>query len=88
MPDCKNSPDGYQVEPHATRWAGRRLKRMFAWDWTKWHATEDASMTLCGLPIRLAIEGGTFLPETDDGFEKVDCKKCLKVIAARRKDGE
>jgi hypothetical protein len=43
-------------------------------DYTKWHATQDFEVTLCGKLIPLALEG-TFVPETE-WLEKVDCYTC------------
>jgi len=65
---------------HAVRWARRYLHRMMALDYTKWHATRDANLTLCGCSIPLAINGGTFLPETDDELSRVDCKRCIPIL--------
>ncbi len=53
-------------------------------DWTKWHWTRKgtySSWTLCGVIIGVAMEGGTFLPETDDEPSKVDCKRCKKILS-------
>jgi hypothetical protein len=69
------------VEPecYAVRWA----RRMLAWcnepDWTKWHWTEDGVETLCRWPIRLGAEG-SFLPETDEAVERVDCLHCRRAV--------
>jgi len=46
-------------------------------DWTRWHATHDSNLTLCGQPIILAV--ASFTPETDD-IGRTDCKKCLRKL--------
>jgi len=63
---------------HAVRWSRRYVKKQMSWDFTKWHITEDACWTICSVVIPLAIDGGTFLPETDDDLSKVTCKNCLR----------
>jgi hypothetical protein len=63
-------------EPHAVRWARRKVRGEY--EWTRWHYTVDSSMTVCGLPIRLGNEQGTFLPETDDA-ERTDCCRCKTI---------
>jgi len=67
-------------DPHAVRWATRELKRLMDLDYTKWHYTNDASFTVCGLSIPVGNDNGTFLPETDDEVSRVNCKKCLGRI--------
>ena len=67
------------IEPHAVRWARRELKREESLDYTKWHYTVDASFTACHRPIPIGLEG-TFLPETDDLLERVDCLLCQRVL--------
>ena len=66
------------MNAEAVRWARRVLRREMSLDYSKWHATEDYSFTLCGTSIPLALEG-TFLPETND-IQKVDCGNCLRAI--------
>ena len=64
--------------PHAVRWARRKVRNEY--QWTKWHWTENSMMTLCQVPISLAHEGGTFLPDTDDDIDTVDCHNCLLIL--------
>lgn len=71
-------------DPHAARWARRRLKRMFDMDWTRWHWTEDARFTACGVSIPIGLDGGTQFPETDDEMSRVDCRRCLRKLGADR----
>ena len=59
---------------HAIRWASRKTDT--GWRYTKWHLAKNANTTLCNLPIRIAIDGGSFLPETNDDLEMVECKRC------------
>jgi len=71
---------------HAVRWARRYLKRAFTYDWTRWHATEDSNLTLCGVAIPIAMAGGTFFPETDDELLfRLDCKRCMAVLKGKSK---
>lgn len=65
-----------KVEPHAVRWANHTY--MGEMDWGKWHWTEDAQKTLCGRNIRMAIKGGSFLPDCDEGRtkEEITCLQC------------
>lgn len=69
-----------EVEPekrHAVRWARRRLVRMFGYDWTRWHITDDATRTLCGVVVAIATDHGTALPDSDDDWAtRADCKRC------------
>lgn len=66
------------MEPHAVRWATSKNRfRPDGLAWGKWHWTVDASLTLCGVPIVIGSERGSFLPNTDERIEKVNCKKCL-----------
>lgn len=67
--------------PHAVRWARRELKHLFDMDWTQWHWTEDASFTLCGVAIPIALPGGSFCPDTDDEESRVTCRRCLRRLA-------
>ena len=75
-------------DPHAVRWYRRWIKRDFRKEWGRWHWTDDADMTVCGIRIRIGIEGGSFLPETDDEVQTVTCKRCLAVLSRRRDDAE
>jgi len=67
------------VEAHACRWA-TQSSRILGMHWGKWHWTEDAMQTICGFPVRIANERGSFLPDTDDDPKRVDCKNCLDKI--------
>ena len=62
---------------HALRWARRKIRNEY--DYSKWHYTTDAFTTLCNKIIPIALQYGTFFPETDD-IDCVDCKKCLQKI--------
>lgn len=66
------------VEPHAVRWARRKVRNEY--DWTRWHWTTDANFTLCKRVIRLAYDEGTCLPETSDDPVDVDCRSCRRKI--------
>lgn len=44
--------------------------------YSKWHWTTDADRTLCGKPIQLLGRGERFLPEDDDEFSTVTCRRC------------
>lgn len=71
-------------EGHAVRWAHRKIKRLGnSWDYSVFHWTEDAAFTVCGWSIPLAIEGGTFFPDTRSDPAAVDCKRCRKWLAGR-----
>ena len=70
------------TEAHAVRWAHRKI--MGEWDWVKWHWTEDASFTLCGQPVRVALPNGTFLPDTNDDQRKVTCKHCKRLLEKQK----
>lgn len=70
------------TEPHAVRWYRRVLRGQMREDWTRWHWTENASFTVCGVPIPIGIDGGSFLPETDDDLRVVDCKHCARQVVA------
>ena len=67
-------------DPHAVRWARRALKHMFTLDYTKWHWTEDSTVTLCGARIQIGCDGGTFLPETDELKSTVTCRHCVAAL--------
>lgn len=69
------------VEPHAVRWGLYKIMGGMDIQYTKWHWTTDADMTVCGRPIKLISEKcETVLPETYDEVEKVDCKHCLRKL--------
>jgi hypothetical protein len=68
---------------HAVRWASRTVAGINELAYGKWHWTEDANVTLCGSRIRLGIDGGSFLPDTDDDPARVDCKRCKRVSPTR-----
>lgn len=70
---------------HAVRWY-RRENALFGKFWTKWHGSSDSNMTWCGIQIPLAIEGGSFLPGTEE-VEQVDCKRCLQSSIAAEAEG-
>lgn len=74
-------------DPHACRWARRKIKRMFDMDWSRWHWTTDGSFTLCGVPIPIGLDGGTMFPETDELPAKVDCRKCRRRLSQGGIDG-
>lgn len=71
--------DDDEEDPHAVRWYNRR-DRYGNPQWTKWHYTTDALTTACGRYVNLAIEGGSFLPDTDENLDKVDCKYCKNKL--------
>lgn len=62
--------------PHAVRWAQRYIERAFTVQYSKWHWTNDSSMTLCGRHIQIINEAAAMLPETRDDKEKVTCRQC------------
>lgn len=67
--------------PHAVRWSLYKIMGGMDIQYSKWHWTTDANMTLCGRQIRLINDKcGTVLPETDDEMKTVDCKYCLKRL--------
>lgn len=73
-------------ELFAVRWARRELKRMFTMDYTKWHGSQDGSMfTFCGLAVPIGL-AGTFLPETDSNINKVNCRKCSRLLTPHALD--
>lgn len=71
--------------PHAVRWAQRKLHRSFSIQHSLWHWTEDASFTICGTAIQLIADGPALLPESHEDVEKVNCKKCLKILKKNNK---
>lgn len=62
--------------PHAVRWAQRYIAHAFTMQYSKWHWTNDSSMTLCGRPIQIINEAAAMLPETRDDKKKVTCRQC------------
>lgn len=64
--------------PHAVRWAKRRL--LLGLEWTRWHYTTDSNLTLCNRPIPV-ITAAALLPEADDDVHRVDCARCLGLLA-------
>lgn len=71
-----------QVEPHAVRWAKREVRNEP--DYTRWHWTTGACLTLCGVLISLISDGWPHLPETDERIEIVDCRRCLAALKLKR----
>lgn len=69
---------GGMEEPHAVRWARRTVRH--EWEYSRWHWTQDAHLTLCGRIIPIAMITGTFLPETDSEEEMVNCRLCRKRL--------
>ena len=69
------------TEPHAVRWAQREILGSFEMQYSKWHWTLDASLTLCNRPIQLIADGTALLPETHDDPAKVTCKRCAKLLS-------
>ena len=67
--------------PHAVRWAQREIFGRFEMQYSKWHWTIDASMTLCNRSIQLIADGPALLPETRDDANAVTCAKCRKLLA-------
>lgn len=63
-------------DPHAVRWTLRKVGGEH--QYTKWHWTDDAVVTVCGVIIRFGeIQ---IFPETDDDIERVDCKHCKRQM--------
>lgn len=46
--------------------------------YSKWHYTTNASDTLCG--AKIPVIKFDMLPETEDGTEKVNCRRCKKIL--------
>jgi hypothetical protein len=65
----------------AVRWYRRRTMGGVLPDWTRWHWTEDGLFTVCGWAIPLAIDGGSFVPETDSRMGRVDCQNCRRKLS-------
>lgn len=71
-----------ESEEYAVRWPQRYHSGLFSVVWTKWHWTNDSSMTLCGYPIRIgACDNCPLFPETDDEVERVDCFFCKRKLS-------
>lgn len=64
---------------HAVRWSTRG-DGFGGLKYGKWHWTTDENFTICGLVIRLANTRGSFLPDTDDMIERVDCVHCIRKL--------
>jgi len=69
----------YEDDPHAVRWYNRKDKYNNP-QWTKWHYTEDSTKTACGRYIGMAISGGSFLPDTDDNLDRINCQQCKNKL--------
>lgn len=76
-------PEGVLL--HAVRW-WRRCVRGDP-DWTRWHLSRNADVTLCGQRIPLAIQGGSFLPETDEDPARATCRRCRRVHETAERSG-
>ena len=74
------------TEPHAVRWAQREIRSRFQTQFSKWHWTTDAMETICGVRIMLISDGPAMLPETYDETERVNCKRCRKMLSFTRSD--
>lgn len=77
------------TEPHAVRWAVRYSPAPWSDDgaiWTKWHWTENANNTLCGLPIIIGRDNAPLFPQTDDRQEQVTCKRCKRKLQEATND--
>lgn len=73
--------------PHAVRWSRHTLVReLNTPQYTKWHWTEDGDFTICGRPIPIGIDGGTFCPDIDDNLLRVTCKQCMAKIKRKMKE--
>lgn len=70
--------------PHAVRWAQREIRRRFYTEYSRWHWTTDATLTLCGRRIQLISNGQSMLPESIDDASFVDCKQCKKTLKSTR----
>lgn len=68
-------------EPHAVRWAQREIRSRHDIEYSAWHWTLNASMTLCGRTIQLIADGPALLPETRDDADRVTCKRCRRLLA-------
>jgi hypothetical protein len=70
------------VTPHAVRWAKRDVKCRFETEYSLWHWTTDACLTLCNRPILLIQDGPAMLPESNDDASTVTCRRCAKLLTA------
>jgi hypothetical protein len=72
---------------HAVKWTIYNFANSLRHPYTsRWHATNDALLTLCGRPIPV---GGrhAFLPDTDDDLSVVDCKVCATQLRMQSDGG-
>jgi hypothetical protein len=77
----KNIFYNMEHEHYAVRWARHEFRnKLLGFRYTKWHWTEDETLTLCGARIPVGLDHGTFLPETEDDVEFVTCKRCLNKM--------
>lgn len=76
------SDAGLATTPHAVRWAQREIFSKFEMQYSKWHWTTDANITICGRSIQLIADGPALLPETDDDHNKVTCSRCRALLVA------
>ena len=76
MSEAPYDPDN---PSHAVRWATRTLKRMFSVEYTKWHWTIDARLTLCGRPIVIFRVEDAVFPDTYDDPDRIECERCKKL---------
>ena len=68
-----------QTLEHAVRWVvGERLGGMMQ-IYSRWHWALNESWTACGRPIAMGTKL-SFLPETNDKIEKVECKQCRSKL--------
>ncbi len=75
-----NSAVGIETEPHAVRWAQRKIRSRHETLFSKWHWTTDAESTICGRPIQLIADGPAMLPEANNDRSKVTCKRCRSIL--------
>ena len=73
------------VAPHAVRWAKRDIPSRHETEYSKWHWTINASVTICGRPIQLIADGPATPPETHDDPSKVTCACCRSLLMANAK---
>ena len=71
--------------PHAVRWAHRDIRSRFEMQYSSWHWTDDANLTMCGRRIMLISDGPAMLPETRDDSGAVTCRRCAARLVARSK---
>ena len=55
-------------------------------DFTRWHWTLDANITLCGRLIIIGRDNVPLFPETDDLSDVVDCKICRRRLTLLQAD--